>query len=27
MTPFVADPEVKAFYRGHLVEALRAAMS
>lgn len=26
MTPFVADPEVKAFYRGHLVEALRAAM-
>ncbi|HET8715856.1 MAG TPA: pyridoxal-dependent decarboxylase [Holophagaceae bacterium] len=27
MTPFVADPEVKAFYRGKLVEALRAALA
>jgi len=26
MTPFVADPEVKAFYRGRLVEALRKAL-
>ena len=26
MTPFVADPAVKAFYRGRLVEALRAAV-
>lgn len=26
MTPFVADPEVKAFYRGRLVEVLRKAL-